>query len=531
MSKLTDQKGVSPSISKHISKNTYRITQNNDNDNGDDDLVKGTLDIEYEEDELEKDWSEVIKLNKKNLQMMIPKRGEKDYEPDGTNIQELLLYKARRAMFDALSNSVRGTIIKNQVKAVYDFDKHKALVLNPKGSFLQTMGHVTNAGEYWLDFMEFLYLAERGTITPYCLKSNSMTLNQFISPNDDQNILPLSIEDIYAFFKSQTEVDEFSVYAHLKRLGFIVTKVVDDDNDNNKATFYPNIKTFRSICGYHIHSLFKQVTSLFVSHKNNLFNGLFYNPSHYKYIKYTSTPQIYQNLKLLVPHVEVPKTLLELQHRKQRCLSNKNQDGSNDTIKLTFNVWKPQTNYKKKIPELPDYQIVVYNKNDKQQHFPTNDDFKHIFDSLNYKFEFLDSSRSDGDPINWDDHSYINGIPRSLILSKNQKKKTINSQTAMKSNIKEEKRRKLKKQSTLSSSSSEHVRQIKRLKNGYRSFILAVMDNGIISFVKISEADFGSEDVWYVPAAQTKKLKKPQYQYKKRDIIKQNNKDQTDLPR
>lgn len=527
MSKLTDQKDLSSLGSNHKTKKKNGLMQNDDDDSGDD-LVKGTLDIEYEEDELEKDWSEVIKLNKKNLQMIIPKRGEKDYEPDGTDIQELLLYKARKAMFDALSNSVRGTTVKHQVKAVYNFDKHKALVLNPKGAFLQTMGHITKNGEFWLDFMEFLYLAERGTITPYCLKSNSMNLNQLLPSIDDHNLLSLSIEDIYAFFKTQREIDEFSVYSHLKRLGFIITKVEDDDNDNNKITFSPKIEAFKSICGYQLHSLFKQITSLFVSHKNNLFNGLFYNPAHYKYIKYTSTPQIYRNLKLLIPHIEVPKTLPELQHRKQSYLLNKNQNHSNNPLKLTFNVWKPQTNYKKKIPELPDYQIVVYNKNDNKQHFPTNDDLKNIFDSLNYKFEFLDKSNNNNGTINWDDHSYINGIPRSAILSKNQKKKITNSQSETINNTKEKKRKTLRKQpsSLVSSSTPAHIKQIKRLKNGYRSFILAVMDNGIISFIKISEADLGSEDVWYVPTVQAKKIKKPQYQYKKRNIMKQSNTDQ-----
>lgn len=522
MSEVTDLKGLSPSTTFGSNNKDKKNNKHTDNGNEiDDNLLKENFEIEYEEDELEKDWSEIIKLNKKNPQMIIPKRGEKDYEPDGTDIQELLLYKARKAMFEALSNSARGTTIKNQVKAVYDFTKHKALVLNPKGSFLQTMGHVTHNGEYWLDFMEFLYLAERGTITPYCLKSNSIPLNNNLSQHDDNdtNLLPLSIEDLYAFFKTQREIDEFSVYAHLKRLGFIVNKVGDDE-----ITFYRKTNAFRSLCNNQFHSLFKQLTSLFVSCKNNLFNGLFYNPSHYKYIKYTSTPQIYQNLKLLIPHAKVPKTLTELQERKQKKdLTNKTQDDSN-TIKLSFNVWKPQTNYKKKFPELPDYQIVVYNKNDNKQHFPTNDDFKHIFDSLNYKFDFLDTPNDDLDTFNWDDHSFINGISRSLILSKNQKKKSTKSQTETKYDIKEEKRKKLKKQSSSSSSptGSAHVRQFKRLKNGYRSFILAVMDNGIISFIKISEADFGSEDVWYVPTSQTKKIRRPQYQYKKRNIIKQN---------
>lgn len=30
------------------------------------------------------------------------------------------------------------------------------------------------------------------------------------------------------------------------------------------------------------------------------------------------------------------------------------------------------------------------------------------------------------------------------------------------------------------------------------------MDNGLISFVKMSEADFGSENVWYTPSPQSK---------------------------
>ena len=236
MSEVKDLKGLSPSTTSGSNIKDKKNNKHIDNGNEiDDNLLKENFEIEYEEDELEKDWSEIIKLNKKNPQMIIPKRGEKDYEPDGTDIQELLLYKARKSMFEALSNSARGTTIKNQVKAVYDFTKHKALVLNPKGSFLQTMGHVTHNGEYWLDFMEFLYLAERGTITPYCLKSNSIPLNNNLSQHDDNdtNLLPLSIEDLYAFFKTQREIDEFSVYAHLKRLGFIVNKVGDDE-----ITFY-----------------------------------------------------------------------------------------------------------------------------------------------------------------------------------------------------------------------------------------------------------------------------------------------------
>lgn len=481
--------------------NNSNIEVGDADDTNNDDIIQQHADSDLEDDEMGQDWSQISKLNKKNAQLIIPKRGEKDYEPDGTNIQELLLYRAREAMFDALSNSARGSIIKNQVKAIYIPDEHEALVLSPKGTFLQTMGNAGHGDKLWLNFNEFLYLAERGTVTPYYLKNDSIPLDILY---EDENLLPLGIEDIYAFFKTQREMDEFSVYAHLKRLGFVVNRISDKD-----TTYYSTVQTGRlKSC---THSLFRQVTTLFVSQKTNLFNALFYNPLHYKFTKYTSTPQIYAKLKHLIPHVWVPKNLNQLQEIKK---NSQDQKCTSNFLELTYNVWKPQTNYKKKNPNLPDYQVLVYNKNDNKQHFPTNDDLKHIFNSLNYKFEFLEEVDDD---FNWDDHSYINNIPRSVALMQNQKKKQDGKSTSKSNN--QAKPNKNKNKKTRVPSTTPHAKQMRRLKNGYRSFLLAVMDNGIISFIKISEADFGSEDVWYIPSNQPK-VKKAQYQYKKRQHLK-----------
>lgn len=54
---------------------------------------------EEEEEELQQDWSQLASLVSKNAALSLPKRGEKDYEPDGTNLQDLLLYNASKAMF------------------------------------------------------------------------------------------------------------------------------------------------------------------------------------------------------------------------------------------------------------------------------------------------------------------------------------------------------------------------------------------------------------------------------------------------
>lgn len=486
-------------------KNKKKETKSNEIASDDDNMIQTTPDSDLEDDELGQDWSEIAKLSQKNSQLIIPKRGEKDYEPDGTNVQELLLYRVRKAMFDALENSARGTIIKNQVTAAYIFEKHKALVLNPKGTFLQTMGTLDGDGNFWLSFFEFLYLSERGTVTPFIMSTNNdLSINL---DNQENTLIPVGIEDIYSYFKSQQELDQFSVYAHLKRLGFVVNPLSSDD-----TTYYPNFN-INKFCA-NVTSIFKRMTSIYISQKTNLFNKIFYNPLHYKFIKYTSSPQIYEDLKLLVPYQFVPKTLSDLKDMKKEQLIN-GGDELNSSLQLTFNVWKPQTNYKKKNPDLPDYQVLVYNKNDNKQHFPNNDDLKHIFNSLNYKFEFLQDIE---DGFDWDQNSYIDGVQRSVVLSRNQKKKNINKSQSKANNDKKPISSKKMKKKTRPVNGSSFAQQMRRLKNGYRSFLLAVMDNGIISFVKISEADFGSEDVWYVAPPKGTKTNKNASQRNRKNI-------------
>lgn len=52
------------------------------------------------EDDIQ-DWNALNKLTKNSE--VIPKRGEKDFEPDGTSVQSSLLDDSRNAMYQALS--------------------------------------------------------------------------------------------------------------------------------------------------------------------------------------------------------------------------------------------------------------------------------------------------------------------------------------------------------------------------------------------------------------------------------------------
>ncbi|KAG0667844.1 tRNA-splicing endonuclease subunit sen54 [Maudiozyma exigua] len=436
--------------------------------------------IDLEEDEIIQDWSTVSKFTNDNPILSIPKRGEKDYEPDNTNTQEILLYRAQKAMFDTLENSIRGTIIKNQVKAYYIHDRHVGWIPHAKGNFVQTMGETDKEGTLWLHYFEFLYLAERGTITPFWKTNNGIEI-------------PLSIEDLYSFFKNQKEMDDFAIYGYLKRLGFIVKSTNDCIISQNKLSFYPS-----SVSKSHCINILQNITSIFNKTYNSLFNGIIFSQWHFSHMKYTSSPQIYMSLNRLISYNRAPNSVKELHHDYQ--FHSGNIESSDKTLQITFNVWKPNPTFKKKFPELPDFQIVTYNKNINDQKFPTYKDLQHLFQSLNYKFNFL------MDPANsefWNRNTYINDIQRQKILddidnnprNKGKLPKKDTNIPENSTNKKQKPKREL----------PPHIQQLKRLKNGYRSFLLAIMDNGIVSFSKISEADFGSENVWYVPPADGQK--------------------------
>ncbi|CAI4053338.1 tRNA splicing endonuclease subunit SEN54 SKDI_16G1920 [Saccharomyces kudriavzevii IFO 1802] len=446
---------------------------------------------EEEQEELNQDWSQVASLVNKNAALSLPKKGEKDYEPDGTDLQELLLYKAKKAMFDTISDSIRGTTIKSQVKGYYVPHRHQAILPKPKGSFMQTMGRADRYGEYWLEFHEFVYLAERGTIIPYY----KLEVNSSGESLDHDIEILLSMEDLYSLFSTQQEMDQYFVFAHLKRLGFIL-KLCGQDT-GVKTSFYPARKQQNSL-----QMLTSRLLSLFKIQEISLFSGFFYCKWNFFFRKYTTSPQIYQNLNRLICSVAVPKTKYELWNAKNGGEVNHKKQH----LPLTFDVWKPHANFKKKNPGLPDFQILVFNKNDDLQHFPTYEELRSIFTSLDYKFEFL--NRVDDD-FDWDANSYVEGIARSEYnLKTSTRSHTEKKASALKTKSNTQKKTKQPCTKKRPRTYPPHIQQNRRLKAGYRSFILAIMDNGLISFVKMSEADFGSENVWYTPNSQNKPVRK-----------------------
>ena len=128
----------------------------------------------------------------------IPARGEKDFEPDGTDRQQLALQTSRQAMYNALSVE-RQITVKQYIRA--DIVNNVGLVRNMKGHM--TMG-TTRGGICELLPEELLYLVERGNVEAY------------------YNDLPLSLQQVYAVL--DLNLDHFQVYSYLRRVGYAVRR-------------------------------------------------------------------------------------------------------------------------------------------------------------------------------------------------------------------------------------------------------------------------------------------------------------------
>jgi tRNA-splicing endonuclease subunit Sen54 len=299
------------------------------------------LDIDIEDEA--QDWSNLTKLKAtKAPEHALPRRGEKDYEPDGTSVQNDQLQKSRDAMFGALDGP-RGHIVKQNVRTIWISSLRKGLIKKPKGSFLQTVGVVDKEGNFWLNAEEFVYLAERGTIEPWF-------------ENKD---LAMDLQSVYAqCFANEDEIDEYHVYAHLKRHGYIVSRSRNDEIERETAVSDSSSWISR-LWSRLLHSRFTQ--SLIASLRK--FNFIAYPPFHHLHFtssRYINYSQIYNSIKL------IPFTVTK--------------SAKSHPIDITFNVWKPNPTFSKKSPPLPNFQILVRNVN--KYKLPTLSEINSLFDRV-----------------------------------------------------------------------------------------------------------------------------------------------------
>lgn len=209
-------------------------------------------------------------------QATLPKRGEKDFEPNPTLYQADVLSASRQAMHNALSYP-RLHFQKHKIVGFYAPDgpmppsssrkqtstdnnrnSHIAhvqietgappgacvYVTNPKGQYFRTMGQADRWNRIWLLPEEALYLLERGTLDirwPLSLTGGSdvaMTDNGQEQQEEPAELLPMSLQAAYSCLLGRAGLtsERFSVYTGLKRLGYSIIRAPSWDEDDDSTS-------------------------------------------------------------------------------------------------------------------------------------------------------------------------------------------------------------------------------------------------------------------------------------------------------
>ncbi|XP_078736659.1 tRNA-splicing endonuclease subunit Sen54 isoform X2 [Lampetra fluviatilis] len=138
----------------------------------------------------------------------LPQRahGQKDFTPDGSAAQRDQLQRCMEEHWQLLGEE-RVERLGNLVQTEWIAEEEKVELKSKPGKFWQTMGHMVN-GRQLLYPEEALYLLECGSIE---LRVRG---------------LPLSIQEGHelALATEGLSLHQYQVYAHLKRLGYVVTR-------------------------------------------------------------------------------------------------------------------------------------------------------------------------------------------------------------------------------------------------------------------------------------------------------------------
>lgn len=391
-----------------------------------------------DEDDFEKiqDWRSLGAA----AQDVIPKRGEKEFAPDGTAVLLQLLEEARDAMYLALLVP-RGHVTKQELNAVWYPQFGKAFLPHMKGPYFKDIGHpspgpVTVAGTAWqgawLDACETVYLCERGSLRVFMYAES---FDYHLKQGDcgsafdyDAHLMALSLAHLYSVALASPDLEEkYQVYSHLKRLGYLILPFKDCTEIQRKQLAVPNRRWL-------------------LSWVNRLWPLMSVWQRHF--FDYTS---IFRALKLIPAYSTYDSV----------------HDASLPSLPLalrpTFDVWKPTPKFSKRQPPLPDFQVVVTNTN--KENFPSLSHIQALFNCSN-----------------------VGGQAPPGYVKK---------QTAMSSKRQVRALRAKERQLKLDPAVQKRIAYSKlrdaRLKSGGRSFVVAMLDNGVLSFVNFGEGDFRLE--------------------------------------
>jgi tRNA-splicing endonuclease subunit Sen54 len=377
----------------------------------------------------------------------IPKRGEKDFEPNATNAQASSLAASRQAMHTALSYP-RLHQAKTHLVAQYCADESRyggacVRVDNAHGPHFRTIGRGDSKNRIWLLPEEALYLIERGSLDirwpdrqAEGVEGGDQVEGQEDDGDEPLGELPMSLQGAYASFigRSGLTLERYQVFAGLRRLGYTVVRAPtwsDSQTGMNGHSILPadsgqltkverefdqkqQQASGNGIIGL-IHGL---VRYLFVPSEGNNNKAC---PSFGPLV----APGLYRNYNDIYRAL----TLIPFETGKSRShlssLPTELASVPKPPFRITYHVWKPSTAYRKSNPPAPDFRVAVLDA--RKTSVPTMTQIGALLDSMP-----------------------DNELPKEKPLEA-------------------------------------------RLKYGKRNVILAIVDMGIVSYLRFGEATFGAE--------------------------------------
>ncbi|KAK6352766.1 tRNA-splicing endonuclease subunit sen54 [Orbilia brochopaga] len=264
----------------------------------------------------------------------IPKRGEKDFEPDGTNLQSSTLEDSRNAMFQALSVE-RTHTGKNRVTATWHPTRRLAKVHEQRGVLFKSMGRADSTGTTWLLPEELIYMVERGSLECFY----------------DSTDVPMSVQAVYAAALAATGgLERYQVYANLRRTGYVVYRDPAQQYDElfqNVGYDYRPAERGNRGWGPQVYLWGLGIFSA-------LFTSVFHGRKGADAFQAMVAPGAYRNYKEIYNRLLIPRRTLELPPTRR----------GDPLLNITFHVWKPRPNFKKSSPGPPDFYVTVLSTRD-----------------------------------------------------------------------------------------------------------------------------------------------------------------------
>ncbi|PPQ85172.1 hypothetical protein CVT25_004179 [Psilocybe cyanescens] len=307
------------------------------------------------------DWTKLLPASARPI---IPKRGEKEFEPregGGTNLQLHVLDRARNAMLETLratrtiSRQVFLLCSKAVSYATWHPDIARTHVTVARGIHFSNMGHsapISVLGEDGnfkiqkrLELLpeEAIYLIERGSL--FCWKDIDLDMG-LIPGMTEVNGSPMTVQQAFSEMigREDLTLEKFQVYAYLKRLGYVVTRTNPPDSHYPVPPSRLLSKPTSSIL-----ARIKSFFPLWLSSVTRTIFGAFnwWKPVHIsRWLHHDKGyASLFRAMRFLPAGHRVPlKTV-----------------GPKETspYQIFFNLYKPSTPFKKSAPSPPDFQIVV----------------------------------------------------------------------------------------------------------------------------------------------------------------------------